>query len=29
VGSRLVLYESQLTTQGPRYEARLTLELGA
>ena len=28
VGSRLVLYESVLTTQGPRYEARLTLELG-
>jgi 2'-5' RNA ligase len=27
VGSRLVLYESVLTTQGPRYEARLTLEL--
>ena len=29
LGSRLVLYESVLTTQGPRYEARLTLELGA
>jgi RNA 2',3'-cyclic 3'-phosphodiesterase len=29
VGSRLVLYESLLTTQGPRYEARLTLELDA
>ena len=28
VGRRLVLYESLLTTQGPRYEARLTLELG-
>lgn len=27
LGSRLVLYESLLTTQGPRYEARLTLEL--
>jgi RNA 2',3'-cyclic 3'-phosphodiesterase len=29
VASQLVLYESVLTTQGPRYEARLTLELGA
>ena len=28
-GSRLVLYESVLTTQGPRYEARLTLELAS
>jgi 2'-5' RNA ligase len=28
LGTRLVLYESVLTTQGPRYEARLTLELG-
>src|SRR5438094_242753 len=28
LGSRLVLYESLLTTQGPRYDARLTLELG-
>jgi 2'-5' RNA ligase len=28
-GSRLVLYESVLTTQGPRYDARLTLELPA
>jgi 2'-5' RNA ligase len=28
LGNRLVLYESVLTTQGPRYEARLTLELG-
>ena len=27
LGTRLVLYESVLTTQGPRYEARLTLEL--
>ncbi|HKT60236.1 MAG TPA: RNA 2',3'-cyclic phosphodiesterase [Gemmatimonadales bacterium] len=27
VGNRLVLYESVLTTQGPRYTARLTLEL--
>ncbi len=27
LGSRLVLYESVLTTQGPRYEPRLTLEL--
>ena len=26
-GGQLVLYESVLTTQGPRYEARLTLEL--
>ena len=29
VGSQLVLYESVLTTKGPRYEPRLTLELGA
>jgi 2'-5' RNA ligase len=29
VGSQLGLYESVLTTRGPRYEARLTLELGA
>ena len=29
VGGHLVLYESVLTTQGPRYEARLTLELSA
>jgi 2'-5' RNA ligase len=28
LATRLVLYESLLTTQGPRYEARLTLELG-
>jgi 2'-5' RNA ligase len=27
LGNRLVLYESVLTTQGPRYDARLTLEL--
>ena len=27
-GTQLVLYESVLTTRGPRYEARLTLELG-
>jgi 2'-5' RNA ligase len=27
VGSQLVLYESVLTRQGPRYDARLTLEL--
>ena len=27
VGSHLVLYESVLTTKGPRYEPRLTLEL--
>jgi 2'-5' RNA ligase len=27
-GHELVLYESLLTTSGPRYEARLTLELG-
>ncbi len=26
-GGQLVLYESVLTTQGPRYDARLTLEL--
>jgi RNA 2',3'-cyclic 3'-phosphodiesterase len=26
-GTQLVLYESVLTTQGPRYDARLTLEL--
>ena len=29
VGSRLVLYESVLTTGGPRYDSRLTLELTA
>ena len=29
VGGHLVLYESVLTTRGPRYEARLTLELSA
>jgi 2'-5' RNA ligase len=29
LASHLVLYESVLTTQGPRYESRLTLELGA
>ncbi|HET6578601.1 MAG TPA: RNA 2',3'-cyclic phosphodiesterase [Gemmatimonadales bacterium] len=29
VGGRLVLYESVLTTGGPRYEPRLTLELTA
>jgi RNA 2',3'-cyclic 3'-phosphodiesterase len=29
VGGRLVLYESVLTTGGPRYDARLTLELTA
>jgi RNA 2',3'-cyclic 3'-phosphodiesterase len=28
VAQKLVLYESLLTTGGPRYEARLTLELG-
>lgn len=28
LGRRLVLYESLLTTQGPRYEERLALELG-
>ena len=28
-GGQLVLYESVLTTKGPRYEARLTLELSA
>jgi RNA 2',3'-cyclic 3'-phosphodiesterase len=27
VGGQLVLYESVLTTKGPRYEPRLTLEL--
>ncbi|MGH2708898.1 MAG: 2'-5' RNA ligase family protein, partial [Actinomycetota bacterium] len=27
VASQLVLYESVLTTRGPRYEPRLTLEL--
>ncbi|MGN6391105.1 MAG: RNA 2',3'-cyclic phosphodiesterase [Gemmatimonadales bacterium] len=29
LASRLVLYESLLTTQGPRYESRLALELTA
>jgi 2'-5' RNA ligase len=29
IGTQLVLYESVLTTRGPRYEARLTLDLGA
>jgi 2'-5' RNA ligase len=29
IGSHMVLYESMLTTRGPRYEARLTLDLGA
>jgi 2'-5' RNA ligase len=29
VAGELVLYESVLTTGGPRYEARLTLDLGA
>jgi 2'-5' RNA ligase len=29
VGTRLVLYESVLTTGGPRYDSRLTLELTA
>ena len=29
VGGHLVLYESVLTTRGPRYDARLTLELSA
>jgi RNA 2',3'-cyclic 3'-phosphodiesterase len=28
VGRELVLYESVLTTSGPRYESRLTLEFG-
>jgi RNA 2',3'-cyclic 3'-phosphodiesterase len=28
VAQELVLYESLLTTSGPRYESRLTLELG-
>jgi RNA 2',3'-cyclic 3'-phosphodiesterase len=28
VATQLVLYESVLTTEGPRYEASLTLELG-
>jgi RNA 2',3'-cyclic 3'-phosphodiesterase len=28
IGQELVLYESVLTTSGPRYESRLTLELG-
>jgi 2'-5' RNA ligase len=28
LATQLVLYESVLTTQGPRYEARLSLELG-
>jgi 2'-5' RNA ligase len=28
VGQELVLYESVLTTAGPRYESRLTLDLG-
>jgi RNA 2',3'-cyclic 3'-phosphodiesterase len=27
VAEELVLYESMLTTQGPRYESRLTLDL--
>jgi len=29
IGTQLVLYESVLTTRGPRYDARLTLDLGA
>jgi 2'-5' RNA ligase len=29
VGQELVLYESVLTTSGPKYESRLTLDLGA
>ncbi|MEP7177163.1 MAG: RNA 2',3'-cyclic phosphodiesterase [Gemmatimonadales bacterium] len=29
VGGQLVLYESVLTTRGPRYEARLTLDLAS
>ena len=29
VAQELVLYESVLTTSGPRYESRLTLDLGA
>ena len=29
LATHLVLYESLLTTRGPRYEARLTLELGS
>lgn len=29
LGNQLVLYESVLTTKGPRYEARLTLELAS
>jgi len=29
VGRELVLYESVLTTSGPRYEARLTLDFGS
>ena len=29
VGAQLVLYESVLTTRGPRYEPRLSLELSA
>jgi 2'-5' RNA ligase len=29
VGNQLVLYESVLTTKGPRYEPRLTLELAS
>ena len=29
VGARLVLYESVLTTGGPRYDSRLTLELAS
>jgi hypothetical protein len=29
VGAQLVLFESVLTTRGPRYEPRLTLELSA
>jgi RNA 2',3'-cyclic 3'-phosphodiesterase len=28
VGNELVLYESVLTTGGPRYESRLTLDFG-
>ena len=28
VGQELVLYESVLTTSGPRYESRLTIDLG-
>ena len=29
VGGQLVLFESVLTTRGPRYEPRLTIELSA